>query len=92
MGWFFILEADKKILDNDVATVVGALPKEFRGPFNVSKQDWGWSCAADVLKPKGKKLRISGAWFSHEISHAITKRIKQGLEKLGYKIINPYEQ
>lgn len=85
MGWVKYIKADKPISDDDIRTVVVALPKELKG-FSI-EQDWGWSCGADISKSKGNEFSISGSYgISGAISERFTETVVNHLKELGYTL------
>lgn len=89
MGWSCTLTADHDIKEHDIDFLVDKLPEELQSSFpgmGPSKQTWGWSCATDIGKPQGRKIDISGAWFSVEKSKHMVEFFRKELETLGYKI------
>ena len=98
MGWSCYLKADKNIKESDVDAIVAGLPDELQALrpgftlpgatqlFQPSKQAWGWSCATDISKPKGREICISGAHFSYEHAEDMRVALKKGLKEKGYKV------
>jgi len=89
MGWSCTLTADHDIEEKDIDQLVEKLPSELQSCFpgmRPSKQGWGWSCATDIRKPEGRKIAISGAYFSVAHAKPMVGFIRRGLTKLGYKM------
>ena len=74
--------------DEIVRECLSDLPRHLKGLLECAEQDWGWSCAVDVLKPSPiiNEWRISGAWFSAKIADDFAAVLKRLLEARGLKV------
>ncbi len=89
MSWFINITANTDIKKKDINKIVAKLPQELKNNFAFisSKQDWGWSCATDIYKPKGKKLHVCGAGYSRHLSQKMVDYLKIELRRIGYKYV-----
>jgi hypothetical protein len=89
MSWSCTLTADKDIQECHVDAIVDTLPEDLKfmiPGIQPSKQEWGWSCATDISKPRGRKLFLSGAGFSAGKAEAMRDYLKKALEICSYKV------
>ena len=94
MSWSVTISAETDIKEEDIDDIVENFPenlsrKEAYTQIGLkNKQDWGWSCATDIKKPKGKKITISGAGFSRHLSRDMVSYIKKELREKGYENVH----
>lgn len=88
MGWGATLKSNKEITFNEVDIIVNHLPDYLL--FFGSKprlNEWGWSTATDISKPKDNELDISGSYsISGDIAETMANYLKEKLEDNGHKI------
>lgn len=88
MGWSANLTSNKGITFEEVDDIVNQLP-EFLLLFGhrVSLNEWGWSAATDISKPKNNELIISGSYrISGDKAETMVNYLKEKLEDKGHEI------
>ncbi len=88
MSWSIDIVANKPVKIDDLESCIENLPELLKGRSHCRENDWGWSCAVDITKPKegGNSFYISGAVFSIDHARDMSNQLKKLLEEKGYKI------
>ena len=87
MSWSLTLTTDRPIEERDLYRI---LSDEDISKFPM-RQSWGWPSSStglgvDVDLPKGKSLRLNGAYWSAHLAKEAAEKVATGLRNLGYKI------
>lgn len=85
MSWGIDLDTDKDMTQELVDDICSQLPMWMRGLVG-SKQEWGWSLAVDLRFSPPRRIALSGAGFSRDISNGFSEAFARRLEQRGFQV------
>lgn len=77
MSWSIEIESDKDLTKSMVHEAL----EDFLGT-KIDQQLWGWSCEVDVGFPIGRRLCVSGAYYSEGSGKSFVDGVVRSLRKL----------
>jgi hypothetical protein len=95
MAWNMIINSNKKITRQALATAVARMPQDLRKPLGGQEhQPWGLNCAAEIHYPHSDiEFALKGNVWNQSKANTIALFMKRALEEQGHRItIHPISQ